>query len=68
MTSKRCKTCNGTGKESCEVHGQHTCNNCHGKGCINNITIVREPIYTVPNTVPCRLPGFRPNRKWELTC
>ncbi len=29
----RCKDCQGTGKVSCEVHLDHVCFKCNGKGC-----------------------------------
>ena len=35
MTSKKCPSCDGTGKEPCEVHGSHRCKRCNGSGCIN---------------------------------
>ncbi len=40
---KRCRTCNGTGVEECEVHGNHPCKKCNGKGCIGDEIIIPHP-------------------------
>lgn len=34
--ARRCRNCNGTGKEDCDVHGSHSCKECNGKGCTHN--------------------------------
>lgn len=33
---RRCSSCNGTGRESCEVHGSHICDKCNGSGCVDS--------------------------------
>lgn len=45
---RKCKKCNGTGVEPCEVHGSHPCDLCNGKGCIEDYCIPppRPGLYT----------------------
>ena len=61
---KKCLNCNGTGWEKCEVHGNHSCKNCNGEGCVDDRIIINprrfEPWPDNPNS-------WKPN-KWEIWC
>jgi len=37
MTRTICKRCNGTGRETCPIHGSHVCGGCNGRGCVGNL-------------------------------
>lgn len=56
---KICPDCQGTGKESCEVHGTHTCSRCGGKGCIGGT-------YHIPDVGPYRQPPYRIRQPQKL--
>lgn len=52
----KCPDCNGTGTEQCEVHGNHKCERCNGKGCIERVYLSPwkqppwKPYYPCPST------------------
>jgi RecJ-like exonuclease len=59
---KRCPNCEGTGNERCEVHGQHVCSRCNGKGCIEE----SKPSIVVPEFYPGKyIPKPWTPARWE---
>ncbi len=53
---KKCPNCNGTGNETCEIHGSHECGKCNGRGCIEEF-FFPNPKFTFPQCP-------EPNKYW----